>query len=68
MNLDYHDTNTECPVCSVFLRDPVNLVCGHSFCKKCIEKLMFEKKTDCPMCRRRLKIKPNNKRLSKKRP
>ena len=68
LNNDYSDISNECPNCAKYLREPVQLICMHSFCKQCVEKFMFEKKIECPMCRKRLKIKPKDKRLNKKRP
>ncbi|XP_004697292.2 E3 ubiquitin-protein ligase TRIM58 [Echinops telfairi] len=46
-----------CPVCLDFLKDPVSVNCGHSFCFKCISE--FCEKSDsaqggiyaCPQCR-----------------
>ncbi|KAM3334828.1 hypothetical protein ACQJBY_029323 [Aegilops geniculata] len=42
-----------CPVCINELVDASSTICGHIFCKKCIEvSIRFQKK--CPTCRRRL--------------
>ncbi|VAH83623.1 unnamed protein product [Triticum turgidum subsp. durum] len=42
-----------CPVCISELVDASSTICGHIFCKKCIEaSIQFQKK--CPTCRTRL--------------
>ncbi|XP_042560048.1 E3 ubiquitin-protein ligase TRIM35-like [Clupea harengus] len=42
-----------CPVCFDIFKDPVLLLCGHSFCKDCLQKFWREKKSkECPVCRR----------------
>ncbi|XP_044973186.1 probable histone acetyltransferase HAC-like 1 [Hordeum vulgare subsp. vulgare] len=42
-----------CPVCISEMVDASSTICGHIFCKKCIEaSIRFQKK--CPTCRRRL--------------
>uniref|UniRef100_A0A453GBC4 RING-type domain-containing protein n=1 Tax=Aegilops tauschii subsp. strangulata TaxID=200361 RepID=A0A453GBC4_AEGTS len=44
-----------CPVCINELVDASSTICGHIFCKKCIEaSIRFQKK--CPTCRRRLTL------------
>ncbi|XP_012673413.3 E3 ubiquitin-protein ligase TRIM35-like [Clupea harengus] len=41
-----------CPVCFDFFKDPVLLLCSHSFCKDCLQKFWREKKSkECPVCR-----------------
>ncbi|XP_028436347.1 E3 ubiquitin-protein ligase TRIM17-like, partial [Perca flavescens] len=43
-----------CPVCQDIFRDPVVLVCSHSFCKDCLESWWTDKPTrQCPVCRKR---------------
>ncbi|XP_031432470.1 E3 ubiquitin-protein ligase TRIM35-like isoform X1 [Clupea harengus] len=42
-----------CPVCFDIFKDPVILLCSHSFCKDCLQKFWREKKSkECPVCRR----------------
>ncbi|XP_031431864.1 E3 ubiquitin-protein ligase TRIM35-like [Clupea harengus] len=42
-----------CPVCFDIFKDPVVLLCSHSFCKDCLQKFWREKKSkECPVCRR----------------
>jgi len=40
----------ECSICLEIFKLPIVLLCGHTFCKKCIE---FQKKNSskCPLCR-----------------
>ncbi|XP_053171636.1 nuclear factor 7, ovary-like [Scomber japonicus] len=43
-----------CPVCHEVFRDPVVLLCSHSFCKDCLKSWWREKPThECPVCKRR---------------
>ena len=37
-----------CPICAVPYHHPKVLLCGHTFCMQCIERLPA---ADCPMCR-----------------
>ncbi|XP_035024350.2 nuclear factor 7, brain-like [Hippoglossus stenolepis] len=49
-----------CPVCQDVFRDPVILLCCHSFCKDCVNSWWKDKEVKvCPLCKRRsLKRKP----------
>ncbi|CAL8393619.1 unnamed protein product [Gadus morhua 'NCC'] len=42
-----------CPVCHDLYRDPILLMCGHSFCRNCIQEWRTQKgiKT-CPVCQK----------------
>ncbi|XP_028458685.1 nuclear factor 7, brain-like [Perca flavescens] len=43
-----------CSVCHEVFRDPVLLLCSHSFCKDCLKSWWAEKQTqECPVCKRR---------------
>ncbi|XP_031431934.1 E3 ubiquitin-protein ligase TRIM35-like [Clupea harengus] len=43
-----------CPVCFDIFKDPVLLLCSHSFCKVCLQKFWRQKKSkECPVCRRK---------------
>uniref|UniRef100_A0A3Q2NSM5 Uncharacterized protein n=1 Tax=Fundulus heteroclitus TaxID=8078 RepID=A0A3Q2NSM5_FUNHE len=43
-----------CPVCQDVFKDPVVLLCSHSFCKECLKKWWREKPAQqCPVCRKR---------------
>ncbi|OMJ68662.1 hypothetical protein SteCoe_26849 [Stentor coeruleus] len=41
----------ECTICCCEFVRPRVLSCGHTFCEKCIEKLIRNKKLKCPDCR-----------------
>ncbi|XP_035276339.1 tripartite motif-containing protein 35-like isoform X2 [Anguilla anguilla] len=48
-----------CPVCTEIFRDPVVLICSHSFCKVCLQQYWEQKGSrECPVCRRRFKQEP----------
>ncbi|XP_014895453.1 nuclear factor 7, ovary-like [Poecilia latipinna] len=38
-----------CSVCLTIFTDPVNLPCGHSFCRQCISEVLATQQ-HCPMC------------------
>ncbi|XP_030200840.1 zinc-binding protein A33 isoform X11 [Gadus morhua] len=41
-----------CPVCCDFYSDPIILLCGHSFCKNCIQEWWTQKGSKtCPVCK-----------------
>ena len=40
----------ECSVCLDIFELPIVLVCGHTFCKKCVE-LQKQYSNKCPTCR-----------------
>lgn len=43
-----------CPVCCDIYRDPVILLCSHSFCRVCLQQFWKQKGIrECPVCRRR---------------
>lgn len=57
-NVSLKSVEISCPICleSVYKRDPVSTMCGHLFCKKCLqESLNIAKK--CPICKRSLAAK-----------
>ncbi|XP_068122678.1 E3 ubiquitin/ISG15 ligase TRIM25-like [Hyperolius riggenbachi] len=45
----------ECPVCLTIYTDPVNLRCGHNFCRVCIDRVLDTQEGSggysCPECR-----------------
>ncbi|KAM4563404.1 nuclear factor 7, ovary-like isoform 1-T1 [Odontesthes bonariensis] len=48
-SLSYSEDLT-CSVCLAIFTDPVNLPCGHSFCRKCIAAVLNTQQ-QCPQCR-----------------
>jgi Lon protease-like protein len=59
----------ECQVCYGLLFDPVTTHCGHTFCRKCLQRVLDHSQL-CPSCRQRLQLpsvlpaKSSNKRLT----
>ena len=59
----------DCQVCYALMLDPVTTSCGHTFCRKCLMRVL-DHAEHCPMCRRQLLIpaslgrQPSNKTLS----
>ncbi|KAM9506396.1 E3 ubiquitin-protein ligase TRIM35-like isoform 2-T2 [Salvelinus alpinus] len=48
------ENNFSCPVCRNIFKDPVVLLCSHSFCKACLEEYWKEKTSrQCPVCRKK---------------
>ena len=60
----------DCQVCYALMLDPLTTTCGHSFCRKCVARVL-DHSTMCPICRRDLPMPPvvrnvpGNKTLSK---
>ncbi|XP_068094679.1 nuclear factor 7, ovary-like [Hyperolius riggenbachi] len=52
----------ECPVCLGIYTDPVNLRCGHNFCRVCIDRVLDSQEGSggysCPECRDNYKERP----------
>lgn len=47
----------DCQVCYALILDPLTTPCGHTFCRKCIARILDN--TDlCPVCRRKLGLPP----------
>uniref|UniRef100_A0AC35U5M2 RING-type domain-containing protein n=1 Tax=Rhabditophanes sp. KR3021 TaxID=114890 RepID=A0AC35U5M2_9BILA len=44
------EKNPDCGICFVGYNSPVELACGHIFCKECIATWL-DKKDTCPLCR-----------------
>ena len=61
---------TECEVCYSLMLDPLTTPCGHTFCRKCVARIL-DHSAACPICRRALRItpgatrEPSNKCLAK---
>lgn len=47
-----------CPVCRQLYNNPKYLPCYHSYCERCIEKLIVQSKITCPECRQEAKVPP----------
>uniref|UniRef100_A0A8C5Q4D7 Uncharacterized protein n=1 Tax=Leptobrachium leishanense TaxID=445787 RepID=A0A8C5Q4D7_9ANUR len=51
-----------CSICADLYKDPVTLICGHSFCHECITTAWDTQEVrgySCPECRHRIRNKPN---------
>lgn len=77
LDIDMFDYFTEviksemdCQVCYGLMLDPLTTTCGHTFCRKCVARVL-DHSTVCPICRRHLRMPPGvldypgNQRLSK---
>ena len=59
----------DCHVCYALILDPLTTPCGHTFCRKCVARVLDHSNL-CPICRRVLLMppgvqsEPSNKRLS----
>lgn len=59
----------ECHVCYSLMVDPLTTACGHTFCRKCVARVLDHSNL-CPACRRPLPMRPgvstepSNKRIS----
>ncbi len=59
----------DCHVCYNIMLDPITTPCGHTFCQKCLDRVLDHSNL-CPVCRRVLSmppashLKPKNKRLA----
>ena len=60
----------DCQVCYTLLLDPLTTSCGHTFCRKCVARVLDHSDL-CPICRRTLPMPPgvkdvaSNKRLTR---
>ncbi|KAF2843315.1 hypothetical protein M501DRAFT_994205 [Patellaria atrata CBS 101060] len=48
----------DCQVCYNLMYDPVTTPCGHTFCRKCLVRVL-DHSSHCPICRRTLPIPPS---------
>lgn len=48
----------KCSICIETLQEPVTTVCGHTFCKKCLDRHMVINDPVCPLCKLDLRLKP----------
>ncbi|KAM6971930.1 E3 ubiquitin-protein ligase RNF135 [Aplochiton taeniatus] len=51
----------QCSICQEILTDPVTLPCGHSYCMKCLCRVLETPSKTCPGCRRAIKKNDLNK-------
>ncbi|KAL8789211.1 MAG: hypothetical protein Q9195_006920 [Heterodermia aff. obscurata] len=47
----------ECQVCYALMLDPLTTTCGHTFCRKCVARVLDHSRL-CPICRRTLLMRP----------
>ncbi|XP_007482689.2 E3 ubiquitin-protein ligase TRIM65 [Monodelphis domestica] len=47
-----------CVICLELYQEAVTLLCGHNFCRKCIEDYWDRGEIDCPHCRTLFKLRP----------
>lgn len=48
---------SECQVCYGVMVDPLTTPCGHTFCRKCVARVL-DHSTLCPACRRPMSMRP----------
>jgi len=48
----------ECHVCYNLLLEPITTPCGHTFCRKCLARILDHARL-CPVCRRELPLPPS---------
>ncbi|KAJ1350630.1 tripartite motif containing 13 [Parelaphostrongylus tenuis] len=48
----------ECVICTVRMKRPTQLSCGHTFCLECIEQMVDGEQVLCPECRQPTQIPP----------
>ena len=61
----------DCQICYAIYLDPLTTTCGHTFCRKCLQRVL-DHSSYCPICRRLLALShtishtqyPSNKRLA----
>lgn len=51
-NVSPAEVDFTCPICCDIFRDPVVLLCGHSFCKHCLQEWWRQSALQsCPVCK-----------------
>uniref|UniRef100_A0A3B4UHB5 RING-type domain-containing protein n=1 Tax=Seriola dumerili TaxID=41447 RepID=A0A3B4UHB5_SERDU len=51
-NISQSEADFTCPVCCDIFKDPVLLLCGHSFCKHCLQEWWRQSRLQaCPVCK-----------------
>ena len=51
------ETELDCQICYALVLDPLTTCCGHTFCRKCVARVLDHSKL-CPACRRPLPMAP----------
>ncbi len=55
--IDVIRSEMDCHVCYGMMLDPLTTTCGHTFCRKCVARVL-DHSTLCPICRRHLPMPP----------
>ncbi|KAM9836608.1 uncharacterized protein ACBR49_019051 [Aulostomus maculatus] len=50
------DKHLICTICYDTFEDPVTTICGHSFCKQCLDQIFYSNDHKCPLCKADLSI------------
>ncbi|KAK1983844.1 ATP-dependent protease La domain-containing protein [Colletotrichum cereale] len=50
-------TEMDCQVCYALFYDPLTTVCGHTFCRSCLHRVL-DHSSYCPICRQGLSVSP----------
>ncbi|KAF9875619.1 ATP-dependent protease La domain-containing protein [Colletotrichum karsti] len=50
-------TEMDCQVCYALFYDPLTTVCGHTFCRSCLHRVL-DHSSYCPVCRRGISVSP----------
>ena len=50
--------NLTCPICYQLFNNPKYLLCHHSYCEQCLEKMQVQNKIICPECRKEATVPP----------
>ncbi|CAH2225548.1 E3 ubiquitin ISG15 ligase TRIM25-like [Pelobates cultripes] len=67
MASDLRDELT-CAICTDIYKDPITLICGHSYCRVCITRTwdnQEDREYSCPECRHSFRVRPNLQRAVK---
>ncbi|XP_017317142.3 ret finger protein-like 4A [Ictalurus punctatus] len=48
----------QCSICTDVLEEPVTTACGHTFCKRCLDRHMAMNDLVCSLCKQHLRLKP----------
>ena len=52
------ENHLKCIICTETFQDPVTTACGHSFCKKCLDRSLTFNDITCPLCKEHLSKTP----------